>query len=114
MMIKHPFDLYVDDKVLDEFLELMEAEGWSQKFERVIVQMLTDRLGNEKLYGREPHDTRAMKIKAHPLNSRLICLELSHGRVVVVAKVESNKGRNAARTRATEGWYRSISQYNYE
>lgn len=113
MDIKHPFELYLDDKILGEFLELMQQPKWKQKFERVIVQMLTDRLGNDKLYGREPHDTRAMKIKAHPQNSRLLCREFSNGKIVIVAFVEAHKARDKAMTPATKGWYKSISEYDY-
>lgn len=111
--INHPFELYVDERCREQLLDLLQGEQWKGKFFRVIAQMMLDRFGNKRLYGKEPNGTTAMKIEAAGLNSRLICMELGNGKVVIMGYVEENKTRQKAQSRKTEGIYASLPKREY-
>lgn len=111
--INHPFDLDVDIRCWDDFMKLMSNETWKDKFFYVVAQMMQDRFGNDSLYGHEPDGTTAMKVEAAGLNSRLICVEQSSGRIIIMAHVEKHKSRQKAKTRKTEGIYSAIAKRKY-
>jgi hypothetical protein len=112
--LRTPFELYVDERVWDDLINLLQTTPWKNKFFRVIAQMMNDRHGNEDLYGREPQGLYAMKIYANDINSRLLCIEQSNGKIVILAHIEENKTRQRAQSRRMDEMYKSIAKRTYE